>query len=163
MGTRWLFHTASSLLLIVACQTYSGGQQSSLPPSFKKQGDLYFLRKKTNDTIRHLDIEFATTDAERETGLMFRRSMEDSQGMLFIFAEEEEQSFWMKNTYISLDIIYINKNREIVSIQKRTRPLSEQSLPSDAGAQYVLEVNGGYSDKYGIRKGDKISFAALIK
>jgi uncharacterized membrane protein (UPF0127 family) len=84
--------------------------------------------------------------------------MSDEQGMLFIFSEAAEQSFWMKDTYISLDIIYVDDKKEIVSIQKYTTPQSEESLPSYKKAQYVVEVNAGFCDKYHIAFGDRIAF-----
>ncbi|WP_160716060.1 DUF192 domain-containing protein [Chitinophaga solisilvae] len=125
---------------------------------FKKDGTLDFLSKNQADTIRKIDIQVAQTDQQREDGLMYRRSMTDEQGMLFIFPDMEERSFWMKNTYISLDIIYIDDKMEIVSIQKYATPLSEEGLPSFKKAKYVLEVNGGFCDKYHIAYGDKVFF-----
>src|SRR5687767_5478696 len=71
-------------------------------PAFSKEGVLSFISKEKGDTIKTIDIEIAETDEERAKGLMDRKSMTDNQGMLFIFAQAEEQSFWMKNTYISL-------------------------------------------------------------
>lgn len=127
-------------------------------PAFKKEGVLSFISKEKGDTIRTIDIEIAETDEERARGLMDRKSMADSQGMLFIFSEPEEQSFWMKNTYISLDIMYVDEKMEIVSIQKYATPLSEESLPSFKKAQYVVEVNAGFSDRNKIKYGDRIAF-----
>lgn len=128
-------------------------------PQFKKEGDLEFIGKSSKEPIKKIDIEVAENDDERMQGLMYRRSMDDSRGMLFIFQQEEPQSFWMKNTVIPLDIIYVNSKMEIVKIFKNTVPFSEKSLPSEKPATYVVEVNGGYTDKYGIREGDLISFA----
>lgn len=127
-------------------------------PAFKKEGVLYFIGKEKGDTIKTIDIEVAETDEERAKGLMDRKSMTDEQGMLFIFAEAEEQSFWMKNTYISLDIMYVGTEKEIVSIQKYATPLSEESLPSFKKAQYVVETNAGFADRYKVKFGDKIAF-----
>ncbi|MBV8252228.1 MAG: DUF192 domain-containing protein [Chitinophaga sp.] len=129
--------------------------------AFKKEGNLAFVSKSGADTLRKIDIQLAQTDQQREDGLMYRKSMSDDQGMLFIFPDMDERSFWMKNTYISLDIIYIDDKMEIVSIQKYATPLSETSLPSFKKAQYVLEVNGGFADKYHIAYGDKIAYTKL--
>ena len=82
--------------------------------------------------------------------------MKESEGMFFIFNREELQSFWMKNTFLPLDIIFVNKANTIVKIHKHTQPLSEQSYPSENPAIYVVEVNSGYADKYNIKEGDKI-------
>lgn len=127
-------------------------------PQFKKEGELEFVGKNNKELIRKIDIELAENDDERMQGLMYRRSMDDSKGMLFIFQREEPQSFWMKNTVIPLDIMYVNSKMEIVKIFKNTVPFSEKSLPSEKPATYVVEVAGGYSDKYGIKEGDLISF-----
>ncbi|MEZ4903129.1 MAG: DUF192 domain-containing protein [Spirosomataceae bacterium] len=121
-----------------------------------KEGEVVFLRGENR--IRKIDVEIAENDAERQKGLMFRSYLSDSVGMLFIFNEAVPQSFWMKNTQISLDIIYIDANKKIVSIQKNAKPYSEEGLPSFANAQYVVEVNGGYCDKYDIQVGDSIRF-----
>ncbi|HVI48784.1 MAG TPA: DUF192 domain-containing protein [Chitinophaga sp.] len=125
---------------------------------FKKEATLAFISKSGADTTRRIDVQLAQTEQQREDGLMYRKSMSDDQGMLFIFPDFEQRSFWMKNTYISLDIIYIDDKQEIVSIQKYATPLSEQGLPSFKKAQYVLEVNGGFCDKYHIGYGDKIAY-----
>ncbi|MBC9934381.1 DUF192 domain-containing protein [Chitinophaga qingshengii] len=138
--------------------TETPNQATSNGSEFKKEAELAFLSKNNADTIRKIDIQLAQTDQQREDGLMYRKSMTDNQGMLFIFPDMEERSFWMKNTYISLDIIYLDDKLEIVSIQKYATPLSEQSLPSFKKAQYVLEVNGGFSDKYHIAYGDRVVY-----
>ncbi|MEM8896895.1 MAG: DUF192 domain-containing protein [Bacteroidota bacterium] len=127
-------------------------------PQFKKEGELDFISSSTGEVIKHIDLEIAENDTERAQGLMFRKSMEESRGMLFIFETEEVQGFWMRNTLISLDIIYVNAALEIVKIQRRTQPLSEVSLTSDFPAQYVVEVVGGYCTKHNIQEGDQIKF-----
>ncbi|MBS1516560.1 MAG: DUF192 domain-containing protein [Bacteroidetes bacterium] len=127
-------------------------------PQFKKEGELEFLSANSKDTIRKIDVELATNDDERMQGLMYRKSMDDNKGMLFIFDKEEEQSFWMKNTIMSLDIIYINSEFKIVKIYKGTTPFSENSLPSGKPTKYVVEVAAGFTDRYKIKEGDKIMF-----
>lgn len=127
---------------------------------FKKDGELTF-QKNDGKFISTIDVEFSDNDDERATGLMFRNEMLENQGMLFIFPYEEQQSFYMKNTILSLDIIYVNKNLEIVTIFKNTTPFSLDSLPSDAPAQYVIEVNAGYTNKNNIEIGDKVLFRKL--
>jgi uncharacterized protein len=126
-------------------------------PKFKKEGELTFL-SPNKAPIKKIDIEIADNEADRELGLMYRKSMADSLGMLFKFETSYEQNFWMKNTIISLDIIYIDENKQVVSIQKYAVPYSEKTLPSYKNAQYVVEVNAGFCDKYGIKEGCFISF-----
>jgi len=123
--------------------------------TFKKEGELTFVDTLGNPIIK-IDIEIADNDYERQLGLMNRESMEQMQGMLFIFPQERMQSFWMLNTMFSLDILFINSNKEIVTIHKNTTPLSEQSYPSSEPAIYVLEVNAGFCDEHGINLGDKV-------
>ena len=130
----------------------------SSEPQFVKQGTLSFLRRKTFDVITTIDIELADTDEKRMQGLMFRSSMSASAGMLFTFPYETPQEFWMKNTIISLDIIYVNAKKEIVSIQKYAEPYSERPLPSYKPASFVVEVNAGFCDRHHIGEGDCIRF-----
>lgn len=125
---------------------------------FQKHGELKFKMLESDSIIKLIDIEIAKDDFSREKGLMYRRNMAENQGMLFIFDNEEPRYFWMKNTYISLDIIYVSKDKKVVSIQKSAVPLSEESLPSYKPAQYVVEVNAGFTDKYGVKEGVKIDF-----
>jgi uncharacterized membrane protein (UPF0127 family) len=78
--------------------------------------------------------------------------------MLFIFPEEQPRYFYMKNTEISLDIIYLNAEKKIISFQKNAKPLDESSLPSEGPAQYVFEINGGQADALGMQVGDRMEF-----
>jgi uncharacterized membrane protein (UPF0127 family) len=128
-------------------------------PQFKKQGELKFLSSNGKKELRKIDIEFADKDSARMMGLMYRKAMEDTKGMIFIFEKPDMHSFWMKNTYISLDIIYVDDKKEIVKIYKNTEKLSTKSLPTDKPALYVVEVIAGFCDKYGVKEGDKIEFA----
>jgi hypothetical protein len=125
---------------------------------FIKESKLIFLKKITKKKIVEIDIEIAYTPYERATGLMYRRSMPDTAGMLFIYEQSKPRFFWMANTYIPLDIIYVNENMQIVTIQKNTKPLSDKPIPSYKNSMYVVEVNAGFCDKYGINIGDYINF-----
>lgn len=127
-------------------------------PEFKKEGVLEFLKKDGKTPIKKIEVELAENDEERMQGMMYRKSMDDGKGMLFIFQREEPQSFWMKNTIIPLDIMYVNSKKEIIKIYKNTIPFSENSLPSEKPATYVVEVSGGFADRYGVKEGDNISF-----
>ena len=144
-------------LVMTACGSDAGKKVKTVELKFTKQGELT-LKKSDGSLIKKLDVEFAETPYERETGLMYRTSMEKEQSMLFIFDTEFPRSFYMKNTNIPLDIIYIDANKEIVSFQKNATPLSEESLPSEYPAKYVLEINGGMADAWSLKVGDKISF-----
>lgn len=127
------------------------------PPEFRKDGELQFLNA-SDSVIFNIDMELATNEEEHARGLMYRKQMDENKGMLFLFPNEDWRSFWMHNTLIPLDIIYVNANREVVSICKNTNTLDDTSLPSEAPAMYVIEINAGLCDKYGIDKGTKVNF-----
>ena len=124
--------------------------------AFKKEGELTIFKKDSTQVI--LDIEIADTEYETQTGLMYRSSMETNQGMLFIFNDVAQRSFYMKNTQIPLDLIFIDGDNKIVSFQKNAKPFDENSLPSNAPAKYVLEINAGLVDKWVVTVGDSISY-----
>ena len=127
--------------------------------TFTKEGEIKLIKAKTDSVIKVLDLEIAETEYETQTGLMYRHSMEDNQSMLFIFEKEQPRSFYMKNTEFALDIIYINKKKEIVSVQKNAKPYDKTSLPSNIPVLYVLEVNAGLSDSWGLETGDRIEWS----
>lgn len=125
---------------------------------FNKEGELTIFKIATDSTEIGIDIEIADTDYDIQTGLMYRSSMEAHQGMLFVFDDVIERYFYMKNTQIPLDIIYIGANKKIVSFQKNAKPFDESSLPSNFPAKYVLEVNAGLVDTWLIKEGDSLSW-----
>src|ERR1043165_1218134 len=103
-------------------------------------------------------VEIADTPSKRELGLQYRRDLPGDRGMIFIFPTESEQAFWMKNTPIPLDMIFISAGRRIVGIVQRAAPstLDPRSVPGSS--QYVLEINGGLSERYGFKAGDPVRF-----
>jgi len=102
-------------------------------------------------------VEIADTEASREKGLMFRKKLPEGQGMLFDFHREQDVSFWMQNTYIPLDMIFIRANGEILRIAENTEPLSTKLIPSGGPVLGVLEVIGGTASKFGIAPGDRVA------
>jgi uncharacterized protein len=102
-------------------------------------------------------VEMAVTPEEQAKGLMFRRSLPEGQGMLFDFQREQPTSFWMKNTYISLDMIFIRADGRILRIAENTVPLSEALVSSGGPVRAVLEVVAGTSKKLGIAPGDRVA------
>ncbi len=117
-----------------------------------------FLSADGKDTLSTIQIEVAATDAEREQGLMFRTTIEESTGMLFLFDRSDYQSFWMKNTPSSLDILFISPDNKILNIHKYTSPYSTEGLPSQGLSDKVVEVKGGYTDKFKIVPGCRIQY-----
>lgn len=153
-------------LLIAVClgSLWSCKEQSSevknITPTeitFTKEGTLKLI-KEDGSLLKTLDIEIADDDYQRETGLMHRSSMLDSQGMLFVFDQEDYRGFYMKNTLISLDILYIDASGKIISFAEQTKPMDETTLPSQLPTQYVLEINGGLSEDWVLEIGDKIEW-----
>jgi uncharacterized protein len=115
----------------------------------------------TKGGVRAFTVELATNDAERERGLMFRKELPEGHGMLFDFHEERPVAFWMHNTYIPLDMIFIRADGRILSIAENTEPLSDRLIPSGGPVRAVLEVIGGTARKLGIAAGDRVVSAAL--
>ena len=103
-------------------------------------------------------VEFAETEYETQTGLMYRESMNLNQGMLFIFPDERIHSFYMKNTKIPLDLIFIKADSTIASFQENAEAFNESGLSSQVPVKYVLEVNAGLAQKWLLEIGDKIEF-----
>jgi uncharacterized membrane protein (UPF0127 family) len=110
----------------------------------------------TKNGVQVFSVEMATTDEEKQTGLMYRKELADGKGMLFDFNPEQEVSMWMKNTYVSLDMIFIRADGRILRIAENTEPLSTKIISSKGPARAVLEVVAGTAQKYGIRPGDRV-------
>ncbi len=108
-------------------------------------------------------VELARTDAERERGMMHRRELAPEAGMLFLFSENEHRSFWMKNTLLPLDLLFIDDGGRVVGIIERAEPLT--LTPRDPGvpSRYVLEVNGGWAARHGVRPGDRVRFENVAR
>ncbi|GGD02940.1 DUF192 domain-containing protein [Hyunsoonleella pacifica] len=146
-----------NLVVLSACKEEKQ-QVKQTEVIFSKEGNLSIFNTENDSLKVELDIEIADTDFDIQTGLMYRNSMKNTQAMLFVFKDERERFFYMKNTRIPLDIIYINANKAIISFQKNAKPFDESSLPSEAPAKYVLEINAGLVDEWGLKVKDSIVF-----
>jgi len=127
--------------------------------SVKNKGD---LSNKVCFKNNCFNVELANNKDERLKGLMYKKSLSEKQGMLFIFEKEDIHPFWMKNTFVCLDIIWIDKDKKVVFISKNNKPCREnfcQSIIPDKRAKYVLEIKGGLADKIGLRKGDYLKMS----
>ena len=148
-----------ALLANYSCKDTEGDQKVlTKEVVFKKEGTLTINKASNDSLVAQLDIEIADDEYQTQTGLMYRKSMQNDRGMLFLFENEQARSFYMKNTEFGLDIIYIDSKHSIVSIQKNAQPLDKSSLPSEGVCQYVLEINAGLSDTWGLEKGDMVSW-----
>ena len=127
-------------------------------PQFLEEGKLWFLNEEQRDTLQQITIEVADDQEQRAQGMMYRSSMDELQGMLFIHDRSETQAYWMKNVKVPLDIIYVGESKEIVTIYQGVMPYSEKSIPSSSEARYVVEVNAGFTGRHKIKEGDYIDF-----
>lgn len=117
----------------------------------------HILHVKRNETmITTFNVTLAETAQSRQYGLMFRNSLPSNQGMLFVYNHEEKVGMWMKNTFIPLDMVFINKDGFITEIIERPDTLTTRTSIGKKPAKYVLEINLGESSKRGIQVGDRI-------
>lgn len=136
----------AAILVAAGCVASAPASAASFQP----------LEIVTRNGVQVFSVEMATTAEEKETGLMYRKELADGKGMLFDFNPEQEISMWMKNTYVSLDMIFISANGRILRIAENTEPLSTKIISSRGPARAVLEVVAGTVQKYGIRVGDRV-------
>jgi uncharacterized membrane protein (UPF0127 family) len=122
-----------------------------------KAASIGTLEIVTKTGVHVFSVEMATTEKEKETGLMYRKELPDGKGMLFDFSPEQQISMWMKNTYISLDMIFIRADGRILRIAENTEPESTRIISSGGLAKGVLEVIAGTARKYGIAPGDRVA------
>lgn len=140
---------ARLLLLITLLFGYLGAHASY-------GAELQPLEIATKSGVRMFSVEMAVTDEERAKGLMYRRELPDGRGMLFDFTPEQTVSMWMKNTYISLDMIFIGADGRVTRVAENTEPESTRIISSGGPAKAVLEVIAGTARKYGIAEGDQV-------
>ncbi len=141
---RWISAAAAVALCIIADH---GARAASVQP----------LEIVTKSGVQVFSVEMATTEEEKTTGLMYRKELPDGKGMLFDFSPEQQISMWMKNTYISLDMIFIRADGQILRIAENTEPESTKIISSGGLAKGVLEVIAGTVQKYGIAPGDRVA------
>jgi len=119
------------------------------------------LQVRTDKGVSSFQVEIADSEMEREYGLMCRRSLAADRGMLFLFATATPQMFWMRNTLIPLDIIYIGADGRVVSISRNVQPLDESGAPSAGPAKFVLEIAAGRAAQIGLLPGDRVLHRAM--
>ena len=139
-----------SILAVVAC-AMGVALQGSLAV------ELQPIEIVSKTGVHTFAVELAVTPEEQARGLMFRRELPEGQGMLFDFQREQPATFWMKNTYVSLDMIFIRADGRILRIAENTVPLSEALVPSGGPVRAVLEVVAGTARKLGIAPGDRVA------
>ncbi len=154
-------------LTLIGTASCAGGGSSQPEPSTTSSTprgrtldytrDVRFLNDD-GSVISEIRVAVVDNDESRNMGLMDVRDLPENRGMLFVFDREAPLTFWMANTPLSLDIIFVNAQKEIVTIHTNTPPMSEQNFDSSSNAMYAIEVNAGYCLKYDIREGLKVDF-----
>lgn len=146
------------LALGIACSPPAAEAEPSRPQTQAKLATVTFHTQSGDILVKS---EVAETPDARRQGLMYRKNLKPHHGMVFVFPEEEPQSFWMKNTYLSLDMIFINSAFDVVGVVARAEPETLTPRGVSTPSRYVVEVIGGYAKQYGIEKGVRVSFANL--
>ncbi len=118
---------------------------------------------KTETGDHNFTIEVATTAREQALGLMFRRSLPENAGMLFVYDPPQPAAMWMKNTLIPLDMVFITPDSTVLRIERNTEPFSTKVIPSEGPISAVLELNAGQADKIDLKRGDKVIYPGLAK
>lgn len=147
---------AAPILAAGACRAEA---PAPTPPPPVATAPISALETVTVDTAKgpvSFKVEIADDEAERQQGLMYRTSLAPDAGMLFVWTVPAERAFWMHNTYIPLDIIYIGFNGRIISIAAMAKPFDETPVPSEGAALGVLEIAGGRAAELGIQIGDQV-------
>ncbi|WP_334361425.1 MULTISPECIES: DUF192 domain-containing protein [unclassified Bradyrhizobium] len=152
IGGRVVTSLAASAVLVILCAN---------PPA--RAASFQPLEIATKSGVQVFSVEMATTEEEKTQGLMYRKELPDGKGMLFDFSPEQQISMWMKNTYISLDMIFIRADGRILRIAENTEPLSTKIISSGGLAKGVLEVVAGTAKKYGIQPGDRVAHPLFNK
>lgn len=145
---------SAALLLALACTAADAGDAAPHGPQIPvtittEAGDVTF------------QAEIADTPEERQLGLMHRTAMREKDGMIFLFAHEQQLAFWMRNTLIPLDMIFIKADRTILGIYRNAVPETDDPRDVPGESQYVLEVNGGFCQRHNVNAGDRAEFVDI--
>lgn len=145
-----------STFLFISCNSSETNERTATQDrTLEYTSEVIFINASGNE-ITAIDVAVADDDKSRTEGLMAVTDLPEDAGMLFIFDENRERSFWMANTPLSLDILFVNENFEIVRIHQNTTPYSQDNIPSEVPAKYVVEVNAGYTLRHDITEGATI-------
>ena len=150
MGLR-LARSALAALAVVGLTASTASTQDRA-----RAAELQTIEIASKTGVHAFEVEMAITPEEKEHGLMFRKELPAGHGMLFDFQFDQPVAFWMKNTYIPLDMLFIRSDGRILRIAENTEPFSERNIPSGGPVRAVLEVIGGTAKKLGIAPGDRV-------
>ena len=161
-NTRHVLKLLLAAILVMALSCKEEKTKLDTPPiAFSKEGELSVYQGESDSLKLKIDIEIADTDYETQTGLMYREGLESDRGMFFIFDDESYHSFYMKNTRFPIDIIFIDKDLQIVTIKENAIPLDETGISSEVPVQYVLEVKAGIAGNTGMEIGDRVVYSRI--
>jgi uncharacterized membrane protein (UPF0127 family) len=161
MQKRARFHTGFCAAVWFAVATAAGCSKpapvaNAVPPLPQESTVVFY--PATGGAPWAVSVEVAKTDETRARGLMYRRELPQNTGMLFLFDVEELRRFWMRNTYIPLDMVFLNARKVVVGVEENTIPHDQTSRGPDQLAQYVVEVAGGEARKHGVTIGARAEF-----
>jgi uncharacterized membrane protein (UPF0127 family) len=130
--------------------------------TYGAEGTVSFYEEQNRLSCRY-HVELARTPQEQENGLMYRTKLPSDRGMLFIYRDDKPKYFWMKNTLIPLDMIYISRKLIVTEVYRNARPMDETIISSTMGARYVLELNAGEAERCAIRPGTRVRFQGVSR
>ena len=159
-----IFFALSIVSLMISCEksdTSVSDGNDVVEIEFTKEGELEFLNQN-GEAFKKIDIEIAETNNERARGLMDRSKMDENKGMIFIFGDDEvrRHTFYMKNTRIPLDIMYFSADSTLINIARNAQPGADSEMgggtvaAAAADSKFVVEINGGLADTWGIKEGE---------
>ncbi len=157
-------------LAMAGCTASADKRPAQARPLDAQRDEAMMLRQRGRATVTtrqgrelRLDVEIASDDKARSRGLMYRTSMPEMAGMIFIFSERTEHQFWMMNTQIPLDMLFIDTDGKVVGIVEMAEP--QTTTPRQVGrpSQRVLEVNGGWCGRHGVGAGDKVALEGMFE
>jgi uncharacterized membrane protein (UPF0127 family) len=152
-------HRAAALAAALVCSASAPGCTRAPGPAVMQSPEV--LLTVGAGTQVHVRVEVARTDADRARGLMYRRSLEPGTGMLFLFPAPDYLKFWMRNTYIPLDMIFLGNDKKVVYVEENAEPLTDKPRGPEDPAQFVLEVPGGWARPHGIEPGVSATFIGV--
>ena len=145
------------MVLLVALSLVAGACSQTQPRA--RGGPEVVLSTRVGD--QHVKVEIARSEPERQRGLMFRRDLAAGRGMVFLWERAQKLKFWMKNTYIPLDMIFIGADKRVVFIEENAEPLTLQERGPEEDSQFVLEVPGGWARAHGVERGVSVRFVDI--
>ena len=164
IGTPARLALTLALTLALGCSAEAPPAEAALPGVNQPQTGLpripVTIAAEKGEVV--IDAEVAATPEERRIGLMWRKEMGERQGMLFLFPDESELSFWMKNTLIPLDMVFITADRKVLGVVEQATPRTTGPRQVPGQSQFVLELVGGASQRLGIRAGQAVTFFAPL-